>query len=113
MIEQYSFGNIVINGETYINDIKIIQGKVVPEWWRKSGHFVDVDDIQDILKSKPDILVLGKGSPGQMKSTESLCEFLKNNGIELIEEKTSEAVKTFNRLFKAGKNVSAGFHLSC
>lgn len=113
MIEQYSFGNIVINGETYINDIKIIQGKVVPEWWRKSGHFVDVDDIQDILKSKPDILVLGKGSPGQMKSTESLREFLKNNGIELIEEKTSEAVKTFNRLFKAGKNVSAGFHLSC
>ena len=113
MIEQYSFGNIVINGETYINDIKIIQGKVVPECWRKSGHFVDVDDIQDILKSKPDILVLGKGSPGQMKSTESLREFLKNNGIELIEEKTSEAVKTFNRLFKAGKNVSAGFHLSC
>lgn len=113
MIEQYSFGNIVINGGTYINDIKIIQGKVVPEWWRKSGHFVDVDDIQDILKSKPDILVLGKGSPGQMKSTESLREFLKNNGIELIEEKTSEAVKTFNRLFKAGKNVSAGFHLSC
>ncbi len=113
MIEQYSFGNIVINGGTYINDIKIIQGKVVPEWWRKSGHFVDVDDIQDILKSKPDILVLGKGSPGQMKSTESLREFLKNNGIELIEEKTSEAVKTFNRLFKAGKNVSAGFHFSC
>lgn len=113
MIEQYSFGNIVINCGTYINDIKIIQGKVVPEWWRKSGHFVDVDDIQDILKSKPDILVLGKGSPGQMKSTESLREFLKNNGVELIEEKTSEAVKTFNRLFKAGKNVSAGFHLSC
>ena len=113
MIEQYSFGNIVIDGVTYINDIKIIQGKVVPEWWRKSGHFVDVDDIQDILKSKPDILVLGKGSPGQMKSTGSLREFLKNNGIELIEEKTSEAVKTFNRLFKAGKNVSAGFHLSC
>ncbi len=113
MIEQYSFGNIAINGVTYINDIKIIQGKVVPEWWRKSGHFVDVDDIQEILKSKPDILVLGKGSPGQMKSTGSLREFLKDNGIELIEEKTSKAVKTFNRLFKKGKNVSAGFHLSC
>ena len=113
MIEQYSFGNIVISGVTYINDVKIIQGKVVLEWWRKRGHFVDVDDIQDILRPKPDILVLGKGSPGQMKSTGSLREFLKDNGIELIEEKTSKAVKTFNRLFKKGKNVSAGFHLSC
>ncbi len=113
MIEQYSFGNIVINGVSYRNDVKIIQEKVVPEWWRKRGHFVDVDDIQDILKSKPDILVLGKGSPGQMKSTEALRKFLKNNGIELIEEKTSNAFKTFNRLFNKGKNVSAGFHLSC
>ncbi|MBW1726455.1 MAG: hypothetical protein JRF31_13405 [Deltaproteobacteria bacterium] len=113
MIEQYSFGNIVINGVSYRNDVKIIQGKVVPEWWRKRGHFVDVDDIQDILKSKPDILVLGKGSPGQMKSTEALRKFLKKNGIELIEEKSSKAFKTFNRLFNEGKNVSAGFHLTC
>jgi len=113
MIEQYSFGNIVINGVSYGNDVKIIQGKVVSEWLRKRGHFVDVDDIQDILKSKPDILVLGKGSPGQMKSTEALRKFLKNNGIELIEEKTSKAFKTFNRLFNKGKNVSAGFHLTC
>ena len=113
MIEQYSFGNVVVNGASYVNDIKIIQGNVISEWWRKRAHFVDVDDIQDILKSKPGILVLGKGSPGQMKSTEALREFLGKNNIELIEEKTSEAVKTFNRLFKQGKNVSAGFHLSC
>jgi len=113
MIEQYSFGNIIINGVSYMNDIKIVQGKVISEWWRKRGHFVDVDDIQDILKFKPDILVLGKGSPGQMKSTETLQEFLEKNNVELIEEKTVEAVKTFNRLFKQGKNVSAGFHLSC
>ena len=113
MIEQYSFGNMVINGVNYRNDLKIIQGKVVPEWWRKRGHFVDVDDIQDILKSKTDILVLGKGSPGHMKSTEALRKFLKKNEIELIEEKTSNASKTFNRLFNKGKNVSAGFHLSC
>jgi hypothetical protein len=113
MIEQYTFGNIVVNGVTYNNDIKIIQGSVVSEWWRKSGHFVEVDDIQDILKSKPDILVIGKGQPGQMKSTDTLRKFLKKCDIELIEKKTSEAVETFNRLSKKGKNVAAGFHLSC
>lgn len=113
MIEHYSFGNITVKGVRYINDIKIIQGKVISEWWRKRGHWVDVDDIKDIIKSKPDILVLGKGSPGQMQSTEALREFLEKNNFELIEEKTVAAVQTFNRLFKQGKNVSAGFHLSC
>lgn len=113
MIENFSFGNIVVNGITYTNDIKIIQGKVIPIWWRKSGHQVNIDDIQDIIDAKPDILVLGKGKPGMMKSTLSLCDFLKQNDMDLIEEKTSKAIKTFNRLFKQGRNVCAGFHLTC
>jgi len=113
MIEQYSFGNIVVNSVRYTNDMKIVQGKVVPEWWRKRGHSVDVDDIQDILKFVPDIVVIGKGSPGLMKATRALRESLKDRNIKLIEEKTAKAVETFNRLFKEGQNIAAGFHLTC
>ena len=113
MIERYSFGNIVINGITYKDDIKIIHGNVVTTWWRNRGHKVDPDDIKDIIEAKPSVLVLGKGQPGLMKSTPSLREFLEKNNIDLIEEKTSKAVKTFNRLVVEGKNVCAGFHLSC
>ena len=113
MIEHFSFGSVIVDGITYTNDIKIIQGQVIPSWWRKSGHQVNIDDIQDIIDAKPNILVLGKGKPGMMKSTPSLREFLKQNDIELVEEKTSKAIKTFNRLFKQGKNVCAGFHLTC
>ena len=113
MIEEFSFGKIKINGLTYTDDIKIIGGKVVPEWWRKKGHSVEIDDIKDILAAQPDILVIGKGQPGLMKSSGSLREYLKNSGIELIENKTSKAIEDFNRLLKAGKNVSAGFHLTC
>jgi hypothetical protein len=113
MIENFSFGNIIVNGITYTDDIKIIQGKVISTWWRKSGHQVNIDDIRDIIEAGPDILVLGKGKPGMMKSTPSLREFLKQSNIDLIEEKTSKAIKTFNRLFKQGKHVCAGFHLTC
>jgi len=113
MIEQYSFGNIVINSVKYTNDMKIVLGKVVPEWWRKRGHSVDVDDIQDILKSGPDIVVIGKGSPGLMKATRALRKFLKDHNVKLIEEKTIRAVETFNRLLKEGQNIAAGFHLTC
>ena len=54
MIENFSFGNIVVNGITYTNDIKIIQGKVIPSWWRKKGHKVSIDDIQDIIDAGPE-----------------------------------------------------------
>ena len=72
-----------------------------------------IEDIEDILESRPEILVLGKGEPGQMKSSRSLRDYLNEKNIELIEEKTSKAVLTFNRLFNERRNVSAGFHLSC
>jgi hypothetical protein len=111
MIEKYSFGKIVVTGVTYTNDIKkIIQGRVVSDWWRKKGHSVGIEDIQDILESKPSVLVIGKGQPGMMKSSRSLRRFLKKNDIELIEEKTSQAITTYNSLLQQEKEVSAGFH---
>ena len=113
MINEYNFGKIVIDGEIYSDDVKIIKGRVIPRWLRKTGHSVDVEDVKDALESKPAVLVIGKGEPGMMASSTSLRRFLRNNGIELIEEKTSKAVDTFNRLQKQGKNISAALHLSC
>ena len=86
---------------------------MVSTWWRNRGHKVELNDIKDIIEAKPGVLVLGKGQPGLMKSTRSLREFLEKNDVDLIEEKTSKAVKTFNRLVIEGKNVCAGLHLSC
>lgn len=113
MIERFSFGTITVNSQTYHSDIKIIKGDVVPDWWRNSGHTVDVDDVHDILQTKPDILVIGKGAPGQMRVTNALKEYAATHGFELIEEKTATAIDTFNRLVKEGKIVAGGFHVGC
>lgn len=113
MITEFSFGRIVVNGKTYTNDIKIIDGKVISDWWRKKGHRVDIEDISDILEAKPDILVIGRGTPGLLKSTASLREYLASSHIELIEKKTPKAIAAFNQLFQGGRKVAAGFHVSC
>ncbi len=113
MIEKYSFGSLVIKGKNYTSDLKIINGKVVPNWWRKSGHMVVVEDILDILAAKPGALVLGKGKPGLMRSTRQLKEVLQENNIELFEETSKNAMLTFNKLFEKGESVCAGFHLTC
>ena len=113
MIEDYGFGRMKISGLTYASDLKIINNRVIPDWRRKSGHRVVADDVQDMLAAGVEIIVLGKGKPGLMKADASLRDLLSEKGIELIEEKTSRAVKTFNRLVEEGKHAAAGFHLTC
>ena len=113
MIEKFSFGNIVIDGQKFTSDIKIINGSVVSDWWRMKGHRVDLEDIQDVIASAPEIVVIGKGSPGMMKTSSAVRNYLKNSSIRLIEEKTANAIDTFNRLAQAGEKVAGGFHLGC
>jgi hypothetical protein len=113
MITEFSFGRIVINGMAHTNDIKVVKGHIVPDWWRKSGHCVEIEDVQDILDADPEILVIGKGQPGYMNLSENLRKLLEKKEIQLIEEPTSKAIQTFNRLLDVGKNVSAGFHVGC
>lgn len=113
MIEQYSFGSITIFEKRYNSDLKIINGEVYPDWWRNSGHSVDVEDVADILNAKPDYLIIGSGSSGLMKVCDRLREYLEDIGVEVIVEPTSKAVGTFNRMHDESKNVAAGFHLTC
>ena len=113
MITDFSFGRIVANGQTCSNDVKIIRGTLVPDWWRKSGHTVEIEDLQDALDSDPEFIVIGKGQPGYMQLTDSLREHLAVKGVKLIEEPTARAVETFNRLIKDGRRVAGGFHVGC
>lgn len=111
MIEEYVFGKIVVDGKTYTNDIKIFNDKVKPEWWRKEGHRLYLEDMQDAMAEKPKTIVVGTGHDGVMKVSEEVRNYCKENNIELIELFTGEAVKKFNEI--AGPGVIGLFHLTC
>ncbi|MFO7761170.1 MAG: Mth938-like domain-containing protein [Thermodesulfobacteriota bacterium] len=113
MITSYEFGRIVIDGRTYTSDVLITPRGVNGSWWRKSGHSVVPEDIGEMVKAAPDTIILGQGKPGLMKATKELRNYLKEQGIVLIEEPTAKAVETFNRMTGEGANVCAGFHLTC
>ena len=113
MIENYSFGSITISGKQYTSDLKIINGQVYPDWLRKSGHSVDVDEVSDIIKAKPDYLIVGSGVFGSMKFTDQLKQHLADCGIQVIEEPTIIAIGLFNLMYADDKNVAGGFHLTC
>ena len=113
MITDFSFGRIVVEGQICKSDIKIVRARLITDWWRRSGHSVEIEDVQDILDSDSNILVIGRGQPGYMRVSKSLRRHLEENNIQLIEEPTSEAVRSFNRYYREGKYVAGGFHVSC
>ena len=103
----------MVDGVTYSEDIKIVGGRVVSDWWRASGHKVDVDDVADIFAQTPEVLVIGRGQPGYLDVTEKLRSRLQERGITLIAQATPQAVETYNRLAAEGKAVCAGIHVGC
>ncbi len=70
-------------------------------------------DIEDILASHPDVIVMGTGYAGQMRVEEDVRSLLQDRNITLIAARTEEAVREFNRLASEGNDVAAGFHLTC
>ncbi len=113
MIDSYDFGRIVIDGKKYTNDIIIFPDRVMSDWWRKEGHRLHIDDLNEVLKEKGEVLVVGTGYFGLMKVLTKTEEFIKREGFELVIQPTKEACKTYNSLVKSGKNVIAALHLTC
>jgi len=118
-IEHYSFGNITIDGKAYISDVIIYPERVDSSWWRKEGHNLHVEDFKDIVKAKPDILVIGTGTYGVMRVPREIVTYLASQGIKVHTLRTGEAVDLFNNLqSKTGGGgkaevVIAALHLTC
>src|SRR5208283_4652022 len=95
-IEHYSFGKIIINENAYTKDVIILPERVVSPWWRKKGHLLQIEDLAEALKEKPEVLVIGKGYFGLMSVPDELVIQLGGYGIQVIAQNSSKAVNTFN-----------------
>ncbi len=112
-IQSYHFGYIEIDGKSYRKDIKLIGERVVPDWWRSTGHRVELSDVEDLLDTDAEICIFGTGASGLMRVSEAVKSAFQNRGTKVLIEKTESACDTYNRLFQNGKKIVAGFHLTC
>lgn len=114
MIQEYRFGKMVIDGDSYDKDLIIAAGEVIPNWWRNKGHNLEVADIEKVVEQhQPEMVVVGKGQFGMMSISDEVRQFLNGQGIELVDKKTGKAVQIYNKNFSEGKNVIGAFHLTC
>jgi len=113
-IESYRFGRIVIDGTAYTSDIIIAGGTIHPNWQRKQGHLLNIEDLTGVLKAAPCVLIVGCGASAMMKVPEETSRLLEQNHIESEILDTYKAVERFNELSKKGvKDIAAALHLTC
>jgi hypothetical protein len=113
-IESYSFGNIVIDGSTYTSDLIIFpdRGSIWDKWWRKEGHAIHEEDLNEVMEEPPEILIIGTGESGRLKVSETIKTYIESQGITLKIAKTKDACKLFNELSQKNR-VIAALHLTC
>lgn len=111
-IESYEFGHIVIDGQTHQNDVIILPDEVIGDWWRDEGHSLIPDDLDPVFRARPDVLVIGQGAYGRMQVPAETRKAIEDAGIEVIEQKTTQAHQTYNHM-RSERNVAAALHLTC
>ncbi len=112
VIQSYQFGEIVIEGKKYTSDVIIFPHRIDSNWWRKKGHELHPDDIQEIISEKPELLIVGTGDSGLMRVLPETSQHLAAHNIEFIVETTGKACQTYNKLC-GSKKVIAALHLTC
>ena len=113
IINDYTFGYIKINEKSYNTDVIVFWEKVLPNWWRKEGHFLHLEDLNEIIKEKPEILVIGTGYHGAMTVPQELIKSLEEKGFRIIVKNSSEAVKDYNKFVLNHHRVAIALHLTC
>lgn len=114
-IDSYEFGKITIDGKTYQKDLKIFPSKIKPNWWRKDGHYLQNEDLEDVF-SKQGItrLIIGTGANGSMEVDDDVLDHTERLGIKIIIRKTNDACKIYNQLTEEQKHYTVlALHLTC
>ncbi|MEX1046199.1 MAG: MTH938/NDUFAF3 family protein [Actinomycetota bacterium] len=110
-LEQYRFGSVLVDGEEQTRDLIVLPGRVVTNWWRKDGHSLVMEDLEDVLEELPARLVVGMGADSRMRPDPKTIEALRERGVEVEGLPTDQAIARFLELDP--KDTAAALHLTC
>ena len=108
-IQEYKLGAFIIDGKQFIGSIKIIENNKV-RYWERETQILDLKDIDELLRSNPEYLVVGTGAGGLLKIPDNIRQAVVLKGISLVVGKTQEAIKRFNELSLSKKKVVGIFN---
>lgn len=110
-IRDYRFGHVVVEGQEETRDVVVLPSRVVRNWWRRDGHALVLEDLEDVLDELPERLIVGMGASSQMRPDPATLERLRERGVAVECLPTDRAVIRFAELDPA--RTAAALHLTC
>lgn len=110
-IEGYEFGRVTVDGEEHRRDLIVLPGRVLHGWWRRDGHALVLEDLDEVLDELPERLVVGTGAFGRLRPHPAAIDALRARGVAVDALPTGEAVRLFAGLDPT--RTAAALHLTC
>jgi hypothetical protein len=110
-IEGYSFGRVLVDGEEHTKDVIVLPSRVVGGWWRRDGHSLVLEDLEEVLEELPERLIVGTGAYARMRPDPRAIERLRERDVEVESLPTPDAVERFGELDPS--RTAAALHLTC
>jgi hypothetical protein len=110
-LDHYSFGSVTVDGEEHTRDLIVLPDRVVPDWWRRMGHSLALEDLDEVMDELPERLILGCGAHGRLEPPRAVLEELKARGVEVEAMPTADAVRRYGELDP--ERTAAALHLTC
>jgi hypothetical protein len=110
-IRDYRFGRVLIDGRQETRDVIVLPARIVRNWWRRDGHALVLEDLDEVLEELPERLIVGMGAASQMRPDPAMLKRLGERGIEVECLPTDRAVTRFGELDPTG--TAAALHLTC
>jgi hypothetical protein len=110
-LEDYSFGRVTVDGHEHTRDLIVLPDRVVPDWWRREGHSLAMDDLDEVIEELPERLVLGVGAQSQLRPDPAVLAALERRGVQVECLPTDAAVRRYGQLDE--RRTAAALHLTC
>jgi hypothetical protein len=113
-IESYTPGHVVVDGVELNRDVIVLPNRVLSNWWRRDGHSLVIEDLEEVLDELPERLIVGCGHSSRLQPDPSVIEALARRGVKVEALPTADAVDRFEELEARDPDVvAAALHLTC
>lgn len=113
-IDGYSPGHVRVDGVEHTRDLIVLPDRVVANWWRRDGHSLALEDLEDVIDELPERLIVGCGYAGRLEPDPGVVEALSRRGTEVEALPTDAAVARYQELAAANPAaIAAALHLTC
>jgi hypothetical protein len=89
----------------------VLPNRVMTNWWRREGHSLVIDDLDEVLEALAERLILGVGAGGRLHPDPEVIAELERRGVAVECLRTDAAARRYGQLDQ--RRTAPALHLTC